>query len=243
MSYSAKCELARNINTTSEVLDELSKHKSFYIKWLVSNNPNTSTDTIKYLASLEDEQINISLIRDASFVDYKTKRYYRQNIPGNIAYLVYRKHFSQMFKSYFVSCNKIDQNLLIQIYNEENQDICVIRNIIINSRCPEHIIQNEFNNPGNYSLYYPIKDEGRINYIKRHIKNRINLYIAKVTKDINIIKSCFTYSGEKYYTESLRRSVYSNPNCPDDIMKYGMYNDPCDYNKKYAKETYYKCLQ
>lgn len=170
-------------------------------------------------------------------------RYYRQNIPGNIAYLVYRKHFSQMFKSYFVYCNKIDQNLLIQIYNEENQDIHVIRNIIVNSRCPEYIIQNEFYNPGNYSLSCLIKDEDKINYIKKRIKNKINLHIAKITKDINIIRCCFVYSDEKYYAESLRRAFYSNPNCPDDIIKYGMYNDPCDYNKKYAKETYYKCLQ
>ncbi len=254
MSYGAKCELARNINATSEVLDELSKHKSIYIKWLVSNNPNTSTKTFEYLASLENEYINISLTRSSSFIDYKTNRYPRENLPKNINSILYRKHFSQPFKSYFVAFPSISKELLNSIYNEENQDIYVIRNIIGNSNCPEELIENEFYNHRDYSLYIPgrskyskvysgIYSEESINNRKNIVRKQIKLIIARKTKNINIIRECVSDYSDGYYSEKLRRTVYSNINCPDDIVKNAIHNDPDQYNRKYAGRIYYRCLE
>ena len=247
MSYTEKCELARNINATSEVLDELSKHKSIHIKWLVSNNPNTSRETFIYLASLENEYINISLIKDKTFINYKSNKYSRINMPEDICSLVYREHFSHMFKTFFVRFDNklITPELLRRIYNEPNQNMHVVFNLISNKKCPDDIVDNEYYHPSNYTLNFPHRPTQWDECRKDYLRWRIVKSIASHTTNINIIKECLELIETGKYTSSdrMRRCVYSNPNCPSEIIKHAMHNDSDGYNREYAKRIYYKCLE
>jgi len=57
LSYEEKLELARNPNTSQELLQVLATDKYPYVRCWVARNPNTPQETLKVLATDEDSDV------------------------------------------------------------------------------------------------------------------------------------------------------------------------------------------
>ena len=54
-----RCLVAQNPNTTSETLDELSRDEYVGVRYFVARNPNTSPETLKQMAIDEDDDDDV----------------------------------------------------------------------------------------------------------------------------------------------------------------------------------------